>query len=164
MKSIEQFILIIFTLISLRCGIYSNTSEMSTNSISISRIQNNTKTHSPTIDYEITKKLEDKLSQQVDLQLVEKEGDLEMSGSITDYSVKPFSIGANKIVYQNRVTIKLEIKLINQLEQGKIIQKSISTFIDYNAQRNFGTVKDSLNNLLAIKIAEEIYNQFHNSW
>jgi len=164
MKRTRFILLTTITSLSIKCGIYNHTSGFEVHSISVTRIQNNIKTHSATIDYEITQKLEEKLNQQADLELVGKDGDLKMSGSITDYFVKPISIGANEKAYLNRVTIKLQIKLINQLEQNKITNKNISAFVDYNAQHNFGDVKDSLNNILAIKVAEEIYNQFYRSW
>lgn len=150
---------IILSLGLVGCGIYSYTSEMRVNTISVSRIKNNIKTHSPTIDYEITSRLEDKFSKQYDLELVDKNGDYQISGSITSYSIEPFSIGANNVVYLNRVNMEISVQLFDRFENRTTTRKKIIVFSDYDSKWNFGKIKDSINNILTEKAAEEIYNE-----
>jgi hypothetical protein len=148
------------------CGIYGYTSEMRVYTVSVSRIKNNIKTHSSTINYEITNRLEDKISKQYDLELASKGADYQLSGSIEDYFIQPFSIGANEKAYLNRVTLKMDVHLLDQLENYRTANKNIVVFTDYNynAKRNFGEIKDSINNILAKKAAEEIYNELFLRW
>ncbi len=160
---IKLITLILFTLFLLKCGIYGYTSQCSfheTSTISVSKIKNNIKTHSPSIDYEITEKLQEKLSRQEDLELVKKDGFLQFSGSIVNYNIKPVYVGSNNEPSRNRVRITLNLSLLSQVENNKITNEIIAAFVDYNANLNFGQVKDSLNNILSIKVANEIYNKF----
>ena len=163
MKSLLVMLLIPFW---VGCGIYSypTTSFNSTYSIEITRIKNDIRTHSSSIDYEITKKLEDRVNEHPNLNLTNKDGDYHLSGSITNYTIKAFSIGANEEVYLNRVTLQLSLKLLNQLESNKVTQRKITVFTDYNAKRNFGIVKDSINTILAKKASEEAFSDFFLSW
>ncbi len=157
----KALLILLLTFSLPRCGLYYQTdSRATTHSISISRIQNNIKAHSATIDYVLTQKLEDYLKQQMYLELTNKDADFEISGSISNYTIEPFSIGANDKVYLNRVTLKLRIYLINHCKNDKFTYKNITVFADYDAQKNFGEVKDSINNVLSEKAAEETYNKF----
>ncbi len=146
------------------CGIYGYTSEMRVYTVSVSRIKNNIKTHSSTINYEITNRLEDKISKQYDLELASKDTDYQLSGSITNYSIQPFSIGANDEVYLNRITLKMDVHLLDQLENSQTVSKKVVIFTDYDAKQNFGAIRDSINNILAKKAAEEIYNELFLRW
>jgi hypothetical protein len=156
---------LIYLIFLSSCGIYGYTdSRSTTKTISVSRIQNTIKTHSPSINYEITSALEKKLSQQVDLKLIDKDADYQISGSITNYEIKPFSIGSRNEVYLNRVTIEISVQLLDQLENYKTTNKKVAVFADYNAKKNFGEIKDSINNLLSEKAADEIYNELFLRW
>ncbi len=159
-----QLILVLIVLILSSCGIYSYTSEMRVNTISVSRIKNNIKAHSPTINFKITTVLKKKLSQQVDLELIDKDGDYHINGSISDYNIEPFSIGVKDKVYLNRVTMEISVQLLDQIENRKTTNKKITVFIDYNAKQNFGELQDSINNLLSKKAADEIYKEFFLRW
>lgn len=162
----KYFLFVLFTLILFSCGIYSypTKSFYEINTLKVERIKNTVKSHSPLIDYEITIRLEDKFRKHPDLKLTAKEGDYQLSGAITDYSITPFSIGANEEAILNRVTLQLNLKLFNRLENNKTTYKKIEVFADYPAKKNFGLVKDSINTILAEKASEEAYAEFFLRW
>ena len=162
-SQIIKFLSTILLIIPLyKCGTYSYISEFRVTTVSINNFKNHVKTLSSTINYDITEKLQEKINNQEDLELVEKEGEIKIDGEITNYRSYPFSIGQNNVVYLNRLELKMKVKL-SHINDGTNI-KNISAFVDYDAKLNMGSVRDSLNAILTDRVVENIYNEFFIRW
>lgn len=146
------------------CGIYSYTGDIYATTVSVDNIKNHVKTLSPDINFQISEKLKRKLNQQPGLMVVEDNSNLKIEGAIKDLNISPFSIGANNVVYINRVTLKISIIAINNDSNEKTSEKDIVAFADYDAKQNFGKINDSIYNLLSSRIVEEIYNELFLKW
>ena len=65
----------------------------------------------PNLSIQFTENLKQEILQQTPLQLVERGGDLEFSGAITDYSVSVRSAQSGETNAQNRLTVTVNVRL-----------------------------------------------------
>ena len=88
------------------CGIYSfsGASIGTAKTISIDFIQNKATLVSPTLSQVFTEKLKDKFIRETTLKLVESDGDMQISGVISEYSIAPVALQGNTQTSQNRLT------------------------------------------------------------
>jgi hypothetical protein len=148
----------------LSCGMYGRISESRIQTISVNEIKNNINSIPPDLCLMFTEKLRTKLARQPDLQLTDKDAEIQISGNLNAFKIEPLVIGSNQTPIINRVTISVSISKNNKVDKEMDMWKECKTFVDYKASENFGTKKDSLYNVLSDKMVEEIYYQFFMQW
>ena len=102
--------------------------------------------------------------QQTPLQLVERGGDLEFSGAITDYSVSVRSAQSGETNAQNRLTVTVKVDFLNNLDTKKNFEQSFSRFRDYDASLNLNAVEDALVSQINDELAQDIINKALVNW
>ncbi len=120
----------------------------------------------PQLSQNFTEALRDIFVRQTPLELVSKKGDLQFSGSIVDYSIKPISAQASDIgkVAQNRLTITVKVSYVNTLEEKKSFDQNFNRFADFDANVDISEVKEELMTTIVEELAENILNQSIGSW
>lgn len=149
------------------CGIYSFTGASippDAKTISVGYFQNKASLVEPTLSQTFTNTLRDMFMNQTNLQMVPKNGDLQITGDIIDYSITPQAIQANQTAALNRLTITVQVQYVNTKDHSKDFDTSFSQYIDYPSNQNFNSVKNELIKKISTNLSENIFNKALVSW
>jgi outer membrane lipopolysaccharide assembly protein LptE/RlpB len=168
MGSFCNKILFLFALILLSaCGFYSFTgASISPNikTVSVQYFPNYSATIEPTLSQVFTERLKDYFLEQTNLSLETELGDLNFSGEIVKYEVKPIAIQANEQAAQNRLTIAVKVKFENTKENNKNFEQRFFRYADYDSEQNLVEVEDILIEQITNELVEDIFNKAVVNW
>lgn len=108
--------------------------------------------------------LQEKLIKQTSLNQISDGGDLEFSGQITDYDVKPMNISEGDLAAQNRLTITVKVKFTNNKDHEQDWEKTFSAYEDFDSNNSLSTVEDSLVPEIIKKLTDDIFNASIANW
>ncbi len=160
--------LLFFSITSLiGCGVYSftggNTGDAKT--IQIDFFPNQAPLTEPTLSQRFTQDLQDLFTRQTNLTLVKSDGDLQFEGEIVDYRVTPMSAIANQTAAQNRLTIAVNVRFTNKLNEKDDFEKQFSFYSDYGASQQLsGTLLESVLEEILTRIHQDIFNTSVAKW
>ena len=99
------------------------------------------------------------------LEQVEMDGDLEISGTVTGYSVSASSITANEQAASNRLTVTVKASFINRKHpEDNFDEQTFSGYADFDATLSLDSVESSLTEEIVDKIVEDIFNASVAQW
>ena len=108
--------------------------------------------------------LENKLIKQTSLNQIKENGDLEFSGQITEYDVKPMNIMQGDLAAQNRLTISVKVKFTNNKDHDKDWEKTFTQYEDFDSNRSLTDVEDALASAIIKKLVDDIFNASVADW
>ncbi|MEI6885821.1 MAG: LptE family protein [Bacteroidota bacterium] len=117
----------------------------------------------PTLSRTLTDALRNYFSSQTSLQNVDKNGDLELTGNITGYTVIPVAIQGNETAAMNRLTITVNIKFINHKNPKQNFDLPFSRYQDYPVA-DLNTVQDRLDAVIVEQLVQDIFNKSVVNW
>lgn len=161
------FPLIIFAIILTGCKVYSFTGAAISPdvlTVSIQYFPNNAPIVNPNLSPAFTEKLKDKFITQTNLSLVQSQGDLDFSGTITGYSTQPIAIQENETAALNRLTITVSVKFVNQKDPKQDFESSFSRYADYDSRQSLASVEDELIRLINEQLVDDIFNRAVINW
>lgn len=119
----------------------------------------------PTLSRVLTDGLKDYFTSQTRLILVDHNGDLEIEGAITSYTIQPIAIQGNETAAQNRLTISVTVKFINRKnEKQNFENKTFSRYQDYSSTQNLSALQDQLIKQIDDQLIQDIFNQCVVNW
>ena len=131
---------------------------------SVAYFPNRAKLVNPNLSQELTEALKEKLQRQTSLDEVKETGDLEYSGTITNYEVRPISIQKGDLASQNRLTVTINLKYTNNKDHEQDFERSFSAFEDYDSTQILSDVEDSLVEEILKKLLDDIFNSTIANW
>lgn len=150
------------------CGIYSFTGtnlHPDVKTVQIDYFPNNAILVEPTLSQEFTLTLQDLFLTQTNLDLVKSGGDLQFEGEITGYKINPMSATADQRAAQNRLTITVNVRFYNNLNEDDNFERSFSHFYDYGANvQLIGSALDDAFLEINERIAQDIFNASVAKW
>lgn len=149
------------------CGTYTFTGAdipINAKTISIPFFENQAPLVQSTLSYKFTDALQNRFIQQTNLTSINKGGDLNFQGYISDYQVKPISISSSDVANQNRLTIKVFVRYENKLENDKSFEQSFSRYADFDSSLNLSTVEERLIDEILTELIEDIFNKAVVNW
>ena len=132
--------------------------------ISISQFPNFASTVNPQLSQKLYDGLQQMFSSQTSLGVTSDDGDLQITGEITDYSTRASSIGSDDNVATNRFTITIKVSFTNRFDPKADFEQSFSRFKDYAATRDFSSVEQSLTDEIVTELCEDIFNKSVVNW
>ena len=120
--------------------------------ISITQFPNYATTVNPQLSQKLYDGLQQMFSSQTSLNVTSDDGDLQITGEITDYSTRASSIGSDDNVATNRFDSKADF------------EQTFSRFKDYAASRDFSSVEQSLTDEIVTELCEDIFNKSVVNW
>jgi len=108
--------------------------------------------------------LENKLIKQTSLNQIKENGDLEFSGQITEYDVKPMNISTGDLAAQNRLTISVKVKFANNKDHEQDWEKTFTEYEDFDSNRSLSDAEDALVTEIIKKLADDIFNASVANW
>lgn len=118
----------------------------------------------PNLSQLFTDGLQEKLIKQTSLNQISENGDLEFSGQISEYDVKPMNIVQGDLAAQNRLTISVKVKFANNKDREQDWEKTFSAYEDFDSNRSLNEVEDELVRLINVKLTDDIFNASIANW
>jgi hypothetical protein len=116
------------------------------------------------LSQEFTNALMDKIQGSTSLDLANSGGDVQFSGEITGYAMRPAAITREETAARNRLTITIRVKYVNIFEPDLDFDTSFSRYEEYDASQNLADVENDLILLIIDDLVEDIFNKAFISW
>ena len=150
------------------CGIYSFSGTSIQNdveTVAIDFFEYRAEKVNPSLSSDLTEALRTRFRRMTRLEQVEQDGDLEISGEITGYDVRPASVSADEIATQNRLTVSVRVTFTNRkYPEDDFEGKSFSAYADYDSNNSLDAVESSLCSEIIDKLIEDIFNATVAQW
>ena len=154
-------------LIMSACGAYSFTgATTNADTLQVSFFRNQASLVEPTLSQRFTPELQDLFLRQTNLTLVNNpNADLRLEGEITGYRINPMSATAQQTAAQNRLTVAVNVRFYNNLDEKKDFEKSFSFYSDFSANEQLvgGVLESALDEILE-RILQDIFNAALGDW
>jgi len=132
--------------------------------VSISLFPNYAPLAQPTLSQAFTEKLRDTFLSQSSLSMVKSNAHLKLEGEITGYRTAPQAIQGNETAALNRLTITVNVRYTNTLEESKSFESSFSQFADMTSGQNLSAVEDDLIEEINTRLTQDIFNRAVSNW
>jgi hypothetical protein len=157
------------------CGVYSFTGASispDVKTMSIQYFYNDSGNGPPNLQQTFTEEIRDYYQQNTSLELVESNGDLQLEGSITGYTVRPIAVTASGNPNQadaagaTRLTITVKVSYVNTKDEVfNFNDKSFSFYDDFDAVSTTLTAEeDQLIETISDQIIIDIFNASVANW
>ena len=149
------------------CGIYSFTGGDvgDAKTIQVDYFQNNAALVQPGVSQKFTLAMQDLFLRQTDLSLVQNNPDLLFEGEIVNYNISPTTATAQQTAAQSRLTIVINVRFFNNLDEKKNFEKRFTHFYDFDASQQLigGTLDTALEQIFD-RITQDIFNASLANW
>ncbi len=145
----------------------SNTKELISESVQVDYFANNTTVGGAFLGASFTESLRDIMQSQTKLDLVDKNGDVQITGSIKDYYISPVNIQAgSEVAAQNRLQMTVIINTYFSIQDSIGLSSTpFKAFIDYDSNTDFNSIEQELVENLNYQLTQDIYDKiFGGEW
>lgn len=118
----------------------------------------------PALSQSFTEALKDRITRESRLVLDTKNGDIDFSGEITGYSIRPMAIQADAISAETRLTITIKVRYRNYKNPKGNWESQFSAYQDFSSDRNINDVENELTALITEQLTEDIFNKAFSDW
>ena len=150
------------------CGIYSFTGtsiQPDVNTISIELFEYKAQKVNPSLANSLTEAIRSQFRRMTRLEQVDIDGDLQISGEITGYSVAAAAVTADEVAAQNRLTVTVKVNFTDVKHPEEDFQdKSFTGYADYDSTNSLDAVENTLCTEIIDKIVEDIFNATVAQW
>ena len=108
--------------------------------------------------------LQDIYTRQTRLSIVPRNGDLQVEGEITGYSLSPQAVKADAYASQTRLTITVRVKYTDTKNPKFNIDQTFSAYRDFDSSLMLTQVQDELISEISTELAELIFNATVANW
>ncbi len=166
MKVLKYIVLFTLSISLVSCGAYSFTGiSTDAKSFQVNFFQNNADLIEPGLDIQFTNALQDLIVNQTSLALVNSGGEIIYEGEIVEYRISPMTATAEITAAQNRLTISVNVRYFNTLDEEKDFEQRFSFFFDYPAGTQLvGGTKDEAFEVIFERLTQDIINASLADW
>lgn len=158
---------LLLTMFISSCGVYSFTGASippEAKTVSVEYFPNKAQLVVATVSPLFTEELQDQFVNQTNLEMVERGGDLSLSGEITNYITSPVAIQGDQTAALNRLTLTVNVRFVNRFEPDKDFEQKFTQFIDYPSESDLNSIQNELIETLTEMIATDIFNKAVINW
>ncbi|MCQ2328315.1 MAG: LPS assembly lipoprotein LptE [Paludibacteraceae bacterium] len=135
-----------------------------THSISIADFPNMAALVYPPLSNDLSEGIRDLFARQTRLEILRKNGDLELEGEITGYDIAQMAIAADSYASETKLTITVRVRFTNNKTPEESFEKTYTAFQTFDANKLLTDVQDELCATMITEIAENIYNDTVAKW
>ena len=150
------------------CGIYSFTGtsiQNDVNTVTINYFEYKAQKVNPSLSNDLTEALKTRFRRSTRLEQVDQDGDLEITGEVTGYTVSATAITANEVAAQNRLTVTVRVNFTNRKHsEDDFENQTFSAYADYDSTNSLDAVESSLCTEIIDKLIEDIFNATVAQW
>jgi len=130
--------------------------------------RNRSKVINPTLSQVFTEAMKDKFVNETGLSLRTDQGDLEFSGEINGYDVRPLSIQKSDtgrdFASMNRLTITVKVIFVNNKDHEQDFNTSFSAYYDWDSSKTINQVENDAVQVITTQLVEDIFNKSVANW
>ena len=108
--------------------------------------------------------LSDVYSRQTKLRQVKRNGDLQLSGEITEYSQYNKSVSADGYSSQTQLKMTVNVRFVNNKKHSDDFERSFSATADYDSSQQLNAVQEDLVTQMIKDIVDQIFNATVANW
>lgn len=161
-------ILAALTLSVCSCGIYSfsgTSIQPDVNTITIGYFEYRAMKVNPSLSNELTEAMRTRFRRMTRLEQVDTDGDLEITGEVTGYTVAASAVAAGDVASKNRLTITVKVSFTNRkYPEDNFEDKNFSGYADYDSTLSLDAVEAGLTTEIVDKLVEDIFNATVAQW
>jgi hypothetical protein len=138
--------------------------------MSILNFSDRSTTSPPFLSQTFSEKTREYFQRNTSLSIVNKDGDLNMEGTITQYALTPIaptgSPGGTGVerAAQTRLTIGIKVKFTNLKDKEQNFDQQFSFYADFDQSKSFATVERELIETISDQIILDIFNKSVANW
>jgi hypothetical protein len=162
-------VLLLFT--AAGCKIYSLSGASispDVKSVFVDYFRNRSKVINPTLSQTFTEAMKDKFVNETGLSLRSESGDLEFSGEITGYDVRPLSVQKSEsgmdFASMNRLTITVKVIFVNNKDHDQDFNTSFSAYFDWDSTKAINQVENEAVQVITTQLVDDIFNKSVANW
>ena len=147
------------------CKVYSLSGQnITADSAIIYNFTNRSSNTAAYLSQEFTDGLKERFIQRTNVRLVNFNGDIEIGGAITKYSVSGQAPTGNDITALNRLTISVEVVFTDNRDPDNSWKQTFTRFADFDSSNNLVDVEDELLDQIYEQLLEDIFNKAFSNW
>ena len=108
--------------------------------------------------------LKDFMISRTKLNLKNDGADIEIFGKITYYYTSPVSVQADDAAAVNRLTVRVSVTVINNVNEEQSFESTFSQLSDFDANQDLASVQDELLDDINAKLSQDIINKLTSNW
>ncbi|MEP6749764.1 MAG: LptE family protein [Bacteroidota bacterium] len=166
-KYIVLVVVFAFTMLASGCLHYTlkeSSIDKDIKTIRINFIENKARYVNPQLSPQLTDRLRQKVNSQTSKTLIQGDNpDLDISGTITDYSFTTAAIADNRSA-TNRLNITVHVKSVNRLDEKKNKDSDVTRSFDFDANISTQQAEQQLNETILKNLTDEIFNSLFSNW
>lgn len=166
MKHIKYIALLLcFVLASCKYYNFTGTGKIDADSFQVNYFQNNAPIVEPGIERTFTLALQDLIQNQTSLTLTNSGADLVYEGEIVEYRIAPMTATADQRAAQNRLTIGVNVRFINNKNPDENFERRFSFYYDYTGSEQLvGSQLTTALEAIYERITQDIFNASLAKW
>lgn len=161
-------VLAALTLSVCSCGIYSfsgTSIQPDVNTITIGYFEYRALKVNPSLSNDLTEAIRTRFRRMTRLEQVDTDGDLEITGEVTGYTVAASAVAAGDVASKNRLTITVKVNFTNRkYPEDNFEDKNFSGYADYDSTLSLDAVEAGLTTEIVDKLVEDIFNATIAQW
>ena len=160
-------VLAALTLSVCSCGIYSfsgTSIQPDVNTITIGFFEYKALKVNPSLSNELTEAIRTRFRRMTRLEQVDTDGDLEITGEVTGYTVAASAVAAGDVASKNRLTITVKVNFTNRKYPEDDFEKNFSAYSDYDSTNSLDAVESTLCQEIIDKLVEDMFNASVAQW
>lgn len=166
MKRLAAIILAMLSLSA--CGIYSfsgTSIQPDVKTITINYFEYKAQKVNPSLSNELTEAVKSEFRRMTRLEQVDIDGDLEITGEVSGYTVSAAAITADEVASKNRLTVTVRVSFANKkYPEDDFENKSFSAYAEYDSTNSLDAVEATLCSDIVETIVEDIFNATVAQW
>lgn len=159
------FSMLVFNSCKVNYSFTGTTIPENVKTISIQYFPSNAPLAPPTLSQQFTESLREIFLNQTNLGLIQRNGDMNLEGTITNYITTPMAIqSGNDAAAYNQLSITVSVKFTNNKDEKQNYEQTFTNYASYPSTENLATVQAELIRQINQKLVQDIFNRSVSNW
>lgn len=132
--------------------------------VSVQYFENRAMLINPLLSQTFTEALKDRITSESRLTMRDDVGDVDFSGEITGYDIRPMSIQADALSAETRLTVSIKVRYRNFKDPRANWESNFSAYQDFPSEQNITAIEAELVNEIVDQLTENIFNKAFSDW
>lgn len=118
----------------------------------------------PALAPNFNEKLKDEYSSKTRLKLVNRDGDLQVSGEITNYELIQIGVNNAGTSTKTKLQVTLNVRFVNKVNPNEGFEQQFSSYQEFSNDQTINQVQDELNEQIIEDLVNQIFNRTVANW
>lgn len=157
-------LLLLFGSCSIRMTMSGSSVPENIKTVSVQYFENRAMLINPLLSQSFTEALKDRITSESRLIMKDDVGDVDFSGEITNYDIRPMSIQADALSAETRLTVSVKVRYRNFKDPKANWESSFSAYQDFPSEQNITAIEAQLVNEIVDQLTENVFNKAFSDW